>query len=37
VNAGVRVSVLAPERHTLEDVVLEATQAAGDRFERESA
>ena len=34
VQGGVRVSVLAPERHTLEDVVLEATSAAGDRFER---
>jgi ABC-2 type transport system ATP-binding protein len=34
VQGGVRVSVLAPERHTLEDVVLEATSAAGDRFDR---
>jgi ABC-2 type transport system ATP-binding protein len=34
VRAGVRVSVLAPERHTLEDVVLEATAVAGDRFDR---
>jgi ABC-type multidrug transport system ATPase subunit len=37
VQAGVRVSVLAPERHTLEDVVLEATADAGDRFDREPA
>jgi ABC-type multidrug transport system ATPase subunit len=34
VQGGVRVSILAPERHTLEDVVLEATSAAGDRFDR---
>jgi ABC-2 type transport system ATP-binding protein len=34
VRGGVRVSELAPEQHTLEDVVLEATAAAGDRFER---
>ena len=29
-----RVSVLAPEQHTLEDVVLEATDRGSDRFER---
>ena len=34
VQGGVRVSVLAPEQHTLEDVVLEATTAGSDRFER---
>jgi ABC-type multidrug transport system ATPase subunit len=34
VQGGVRVSVLAPEQHTLEDVVLEATSAAGDRVDR---
>ncbi len=34
VGAGVRVSVLAPERRSLEDVVLEASSRAGDRFER---
>jgi len=34
VRGGIRVSVLAPERHTLEDVVLEATTASSDRFER---
>jgi len=34
VQGGVRVSVLAPEQHTLEDVVLEATTASSDRFER---
>jgi ABC-2 type transport system ATP-binding protein len=34
VRGGVRVNVLAPERHTLEDVVLEATTAGSDRFER---
>ena len=34
VGAGVRVEVLAPERHTLEDVVLAATQAGSDRKER---
>jgi ABC-2 type transport system ATP-binding protein len=34
VRAGVRISVLAPEKRTLEDVVLEASSAAGDRFER---
>ena len=33
-RGGIRVSVLAPERHTLEDVVLEATTASSDRFER---
>jgi ABC-2 type transport system ATP-binding protein len=33
VRGGVRVSVLAPERHTLEDVVLEAAGASSDRFE----
>jgi ABC-2 type transport system ATP-binding protein len=33
VRGGVRVSGLAPERHTLEDVVLEAASAAGDRFD----
>jgi ABC-type multidrug transport system ATPase subunit len=34
VQGGIRVSVLAPEKHTLEDVVLEATTASSDRFER---
>ncbi len=34
VGGGVRVEVLAPERHTLEDVVLEAAQASADRIER---
>jgi ABC-type multidrug transport system ATPase subunit len=34
VGAGVRVSELGPEQRTLEDVVLEASAAAGDRFER---
>jgi ABC-2 type transport system ATP-binding protein len=34
VRGGVRVSMLAPERHTLEDVVLEATSSGGDRFDR---
>jgi ABC-2 type transport system ATP-binding protein len=34
VRGGVRVSVLAPEKHTLEDVVLEATSRAGDRHDR---
>jgi ABC-2 type transport system ATP-binding protein len=33
VRGGVRVSGLAPERHTLEDVVLEAAGASSDRFE----
>jgi len=37
VHGGVRVSELAPEQHTLEDVVLEATSAAGDRFDRAPA
>jgi ABC-2 type transport system ATP-binding protein len=37
VQGGVRVSGLAPERHTLEDVVLEATSSAGDRFDRSSS
>ena len=36
VGAGVRINVLAPERRTLEDVVLEASAATGDRFERDS-
>jgi ABC-2 type transport system ATP-binding protein len=35
VRGGVRVSVLAPEKHTLEDVVLEATSMAGDRYDRQ--
>jgi ABC-2 type transport system ATP-binding protein len=35
VGAGVRISELAPERHTLEDVVLAASSAAGDRFDRD--
>jgi ABC-2 type transport system ATP-binding protein len=34
VGAGVRVSELAPEQRSLEDVVLEASTAAGDRIER---
>ena len=34
VGAGVRVEMLAPERHTLEDVVLAATGAGSDRLER---
>ena len=33
VRGGVRVTELAPERHSLEDVVLEATSAGGDRFD----
>jgi len=32
VTAGVRVSLLAPERHTLEDVILAATHAGSDRI-----
>jgi ABC-2 type transport system ATP-binding protein len=34
VHAGVRVEMLAPERRTLEDVVLEATEAGSDRVAR---
>ena len=34
VGAGVRVELLAPERRTLEDVVLEATQSGSDRMVR---
>ncbi len=34
VRQGVRVELLAPERHSLEDVVLEATQAGSDRVAR---
>ncbi len=34
VRAGVRVEMLAPERRSLEDVVLEATQAGSDRVVR---
>jgi ABC-type multidrug transport system ATPase subunit len=34
VAGGVRVEMLAPERHTLEDVVLEATQSGSDRVAR---
>jgi ABC-type multidrug transport system ATPase subunit len=34
VEGGVRVELLAPERRTLEDVVLEATQAGSDRVAR---
>jgi ABC-type multidrug transport system ATPase subunit len=34
VRDGVRVTELAPERHTLEDVVLAATAAGSDRIER---
>jgi ABC-2 type transport system ATP-binding protein len=34
VGGGVRVELLSPERRTLEDVVLEATQAGSDRVAR---
>ncbi|HEY2879317.1 ABC transporter ATP-binding protein [Nocardioides sp.] len=34
VQGGVRVELLAPERRTLEDVVLEATRAGSDRVAR---
>jgi ABC-type multidrug transport system ATPase subunit len=34
VQGGVRVELLAPERRTLEDVVLEATQSGSDRVAR---
>jgi ABC-type multidrug transport system ATPase subunit len=34
VGAGVRVEMLAPEHRTLEDVVLEATEAGSDRVAR---
>jgi ABC-type multidrug transport system ATPase subunit len=34
VEGGVRVELLAPERRTLEDVVLEATEAGSDRVPR---
>jgi ABC-2 type transport system ATP-binding protein len=34
VAAGVRVEMLAPEHHTLEDVVLEATEPGSDRVAR---
>ncbi|MEO6509421.1 MAG: ATP-binding cassette domain-containing protein [Nocardioides sp.] len=34
VRGGVRVNVLSPEKHTLEDVVLEATSTSSDRFDR---
>ncbi len=34
VREGVRVEMLAPERRTLEDVVLEATEAGSDRVAR---
>jgi ABC-2 type transport system ATP-binding protein len=34
VRHGVRVEMLAPERRTLEDVVLEATEAGSDRVAR---
>ena len=34
VAEGVRVEMLAPERRTLEDVVLEATEAGSDRVAR---
>jgi ABC-type multidrug transport system ATPase subunit len=34
VEGGVRVELLAPERRTLEDVVLEATQSGSDRVAR---
>jgi ABC-2 type transport system ATP-binding protein len=34
VESGVRVELLAPERRTLEDVVLEATRAGSDRVAR---
>ncbi len=37
VNAGVRVQELSPERHTLEDVVLAATDAGSDRIARDTA
>jgi ABC-type multidrug transport system ATPase subunit len=37
VQGGVRVTVLAPERHTLEDVVLAATSSGSDRFSGEAA
>ncbi len=36
VRAGVRVEELSPERHTLEDVVLEATQPGSDQIIRRS-
>lgn len=32
VRAGVRVEELAPERHTLEDIVLAATEPGSDRI-----
>ncbi|WP_299057715.1 ATP-binding cassette domain-containing protein [uncultured Nocardioides sp.] len=35
VEAGCRVSLLAPERRSLEDVVLEASQGTGDRRDRQ--
>jgi hypothetical protein len=35
VGAGVRVAELAPERRTLEDVVLEASRHSADRVPRE--
>ena len=35
VSAGIRVSQLAPERHTLEDVVLAATHPGSDRTARQ--
>ena len=34
VEGGVRVELLAPERRTLEDVVLEATRSGSDRVAR---
>jgi ABC-2 type transport system ATP-binding protein len=34
VQEGVRVQELSPERHTLEDVVLAATEAGSDRIAR---
>jgi ABC-2 type transport system ATP-binding protein len=34
VRGGVRVNVLTPEQHTLEDVVLEAATTSSDRFDR---
>jgi ABC-2 type transport system ATP-binding protein len=34
VEGGVRVELLAPERRTLEDVVLAATEAGSDRVDR---
>jgi hypothetical protein len=34
VREGVRVEMLAPERRSLEDVVLEATEAGSDRVAR---